>query len=93
VAQRVFIPWKKGLKYYLIKIIRHVDDMNGLALANKNGISYRMLLINAQGLNGQKIFMKVLVRIGFHFNWFAVTSLLKTRHKKLKYKIEDLRGN
>jgi len=41
---------ENGLKYYLIKITRHIGDMNGLGLANKNGIPNRILLINVQGL-------------------------------------------
>ena len=87
MAQRVFIAWKNGLKHYFIKISRHTDDMNGLVMANKNGIQNRILLIDAKGLKRQKISMKVLVRVGFYFNWFAVTNLLKARYKKLKYKI------
>lgn len=87
MTQRVFIAWKNGLKYYSIKIIRLVDDMNPPVLANKNGIQNRILLINVQGLKRQKIFMKVLFRVGFYFNWFAVADLLKGRYKKLKYKI------
>jgi len=76
-----------GLKYYLIKISRHVDDVNSLALTNKNDIPNRTLLVNAHGLKRQKIFMKLLVRVEFYFNWFAVTYLLKSYYKKLKYKV------
>jgi hypothetical protein len=61
--------------------------MKGLVLANKSGIANRTLLINTQGLKRQTICMKVLVRVGFYFNLFAVTNLLKARYKKLKYKI------
>jgi hypothetical protein len=89
VAQRLnlYATPGPGLNYYLIKKSRHIDYMNGLGLANKNGVSNRILLINAQGVKRQKIFKKVLVRVGFYFNWFAATNVLKLRYKKLKHKI------